>query len=134
MYLTYFDSDTIDDYHNLKIVGCNLTRADYPSNTKRGGVCIYYTHSLAVRLLNIHYLMECMNFEIFGGKICNFMSLYCSPCQSSDTFEDFADNFQHNLDKITKKSAHLLTVISMLNHQVGINTTKQLMKVLKLMQ
>ena len=52
----------------------------------------------------MHYLKECMNFEIsFRGKICK-ISLYRSPSQSSDTFEDFADNFELNLDKIANKS------------------------------
>ena len=41
---TYLDSDTSDDDDNLKIAGYNLIRADHPSNTKRGGVCIYYKH------------------------------------------------------------------------------------------
>ena len=83
--------------------------ADHPSNTKRGGFCIYYKHLLTFKLLNIHYLKECMNFEIsFGGKICNFISLYCSPSQSSDTFKDFVDNLELNLDKIANKSPYLL--------------------------
>ena len=113
---TYLDSDTSDDDDNLKIAGYNLIRADHPSNTKRGGVCIYYKHSLAFKLLNIHYLKECMNFEIsFGGKICNFILLYRSPNQSSDTFEDFADNLELNLDKITNKSPYLLVVLGDFN-------------------
>ena len=33
--------------------GYNLIRSDHPSNTKRGGVCIYYKESLAVRLVDI---------------------------------------------------------------------------------
>ena len=73
---TYLDSDASDDDENLKIAGYNLIWADHPSNTKRGGVCIYYKHSLAFKLLNIYYLKEYMNFEIsFGGKIFNFISL-----------------------------------------------------------
>ena len=65
---TYLDSDTSDDDDNLKTAGYNLIRANHPSNTKWHGVCIYCKHSLAFRLLNIHYLKECLNFEIlFGG-------------------------------------------------------------------
>ena len=113
---TYLDSDTSDDDDNLKIAGYNLIPADHPSNTKRGDVCIYYKHSLAFKLLNIHYLKECMNFEIsFGGKICNFISLYRSPSQSSDTFEDFADNLELNLDKIANKSPYLLVILGDFN-------------------
>ena len=53
-----------------------------------------------------------MNFEIsFGGKICNFISLYYSPSQLSDTFKDFADNLDLNLDKIANKSPYLLVVL-----------------------
>ena len=53
-----------------------------------------------------------MNFEIsFGGKICNFISLYRSPSQSSKTFEDFVDNLELNLDKIANKSPYLLVVL-----------------------
>ena len=57
-----------------------------------------------------------MNFEIsFGGKICNFISLYHSPNQSSDTFEDFADNLELNLNKISNKSPYFLAVLGDFN-------------------
>ena len=57
-----------------------------------------------------------MNFEIsFGGKICNFISLCRSPSQSSDTFEDFADNLELNLDKIANKSPYLLVALGNFN-------------------
>ena len=113
---THLDSDKSDDDDNLKIASYNLMRADHPSNTKQGGVCIYYKHSLAFKLLNIHYLKEYMNFEISsGGKICNFISLYHSPSQSSDTFEDFADTLELNLDKIAKKSPYLLVALGDFN-------------------
>ena len=55
---TYLDSDTSDDDDNLKIAGYNLIRADHPSNSIRSGFCIYYKHSLAFKLSNIHYLKE----------------------------------------------------------------------------
>ena len=45
-----------------------------------------------------------MNFEIsFAGKIYNFIPLYRSPSQSSDNYEDFAENFELNLDEIAKR-------------------------------
>ena len=99
---TYLNSDTSTVDENIEIVGYTLIRADHPSNIKRGGVCIYYKHTLAFKLLSICYLEECINFEIsFGGKLCNFISLYRSPSQSHDVFEKFADNFELNLDKVT---------------------------------
>ena len=55
---TYLNSDTTNVDENLEIVGCTLIRTDHPSNTKRGGVCIYCKHSLDFRLLEICYLEE----------------------------------------------------------------------------
>ena len=69
----------------FEVICISETFENHPSNTKRGGVCIYCKHSLEFRLLNIYYLKERINPEIsFGVKICNFMSLYRSPSQSSD--------------------------------------------------
>ena len=49
---------------------------------------------LPLKLINIHYLNECITFEIkLGDKICNFVSLYRSPNQSEDDFENFCNNF-----------------------------------------
>ena len=71
---TYPDCDKSDDYENLTFAGYNLVRANHSSNTKRDGDCIYCKNTLAFRLLNIHYLNECINFEVLlGGKICNFI-------------------------------------------------------------
>ena len=90
---TYLDSSISNDDDNLEIPGYDLFRADHPSNTKRGGVCIYYRNSLPLKILNIQYLHECINFEIrVGGKLCRFVSLYRSPSQSQDDFESFAKN------------------------------------------
>ena len=43
---------------------------------------------------------------MIGGKLCNFISLYWSPSQSSDSSEEFADNSQHS-DKITNQNLFL---------------------------
>ena len=73
---TYLDSSTAYDDGNLEIAGYNLIRSDHPSNKKRDGVCIYYKNSLPLRVLSIHYLQECINFELkIGDKLCNSISL-----------------------------------------------------------
>ena len=67
---TYLDYDTREDDGNLKTAGYNFTRVDYSSNTKRGGVCIYYKRPVALRFLNLHDLKEWINFELsFRSKI-----------------------------------------------------------------
>ena len=77
---TYLDSSTTFDDDNLAISRYNVIRINHRSNNKRGGVCIYYKIFLPLRVLNIQYLQECINFELnIGGKISNFISLYRSP-------------------------------------------------------
>ena len=61
---TYLDSSTRSDDDNLEIEGYDVARADHPTNTKRGGVCIFYKKCLLLRVLNIIFLNECINFEL----------------------------------------------------------------------
>ena len=61
---TFFDSSFKSDHKGLMLDGYNLIWSDHPSNTKRGGVCIYYKESLAVRLVDITSLLECLVCEV----------------------------------------------------------------------
>ena len=93
-----------------------MIRADLPSNTKRGGVCIHYRNCLPLKLLNISYLNECITFVIkLGDKICNFVSLYRSPNQSQDDLENFCNNFELTLDAVSATSPFLIVAIGDLN-------------------
>ena len=84
---TYLDSSTLPDDNNLEISSYNLIWSDHPLNNKQGGICIYYKLFLPLRILNVQYLQECINFEMkIGDKVCNFISLYRSPSQSLDDF------------------------------------------------
>ena len=46
---TSFDSSVLEGDRSFQLNGYDLLRADHPSNTKRGGVCIFYKESLCVR-------------------------------------------------------------------------------------
>ena len=108
----YLNSETLSNDENLNIQGCNLVRADRLSNTKRGGVCIYFKESLPLRLYNVSYLNECICFEIMiSNKLCNFISLYRSPSQSSDEFENFSYNLDLTLEAFTQKNPFLTVII-----------------------
>ena len=61
---TYLDSSISSENDNLELPGYNLVRANHPTNTKRGGVCIYYHNSLPLKVIDIQLLNECINFEI----------------------------------------------------------------------
>ena len=77
---THLDSTIRSDDDNLSIPGYNVERRDHPSNIRRGGVGIYYKEFLPLKILDITYLQECLNFEIkIGRKTCNFVCLYRSP-------------------------------------------------------
>ena len=102
---TYLDSNTSPDDSNLEISCYNLIRSDHPSNNKRRVICIYYKDSLRLRIINVHYLQQCINFEMkIGDKICNFISLYRSPSQTLDDLETFYKNFEWNLENIVKRN------------------------------
>ena len=80
---TYLDLSIPSDNDNLELPGYNLIRADNPTTTKRGGVCIYYHNSLPLKVIDIQFLNECINFEIrIGRKLCSFLCLYRSPSQT----------------------------------------------------
>ena len=115
---TYLDLTVSLDDVNLVISRYNLIRSDHPSNTKRGRVCLYYKIYLPLRVLNISYLKECLDFELkIGDKSCNFIALYRSPSQSQDDFETFSDNFEMTLENLSQKGSFLTTL--MLNPVTG---------------
>ena len=51
---TYLDSSIPSDDDNLELPGYNLVHADNPTNTKRGGVCIYYHNSLLLKVIKFN--------------------------------------------------------------------------------
>ena len=102
---TYLDSNIPSDDDNLELPGYNLECTDNRNNTKRGSVCSYYYNSLPLKVFDIQFLNECINFKIrIGGKLCSFLCLYRSPRQTRDIFETFADNFELTLDSIINKN------------------------------
>ena len=62
--------------------------------------------------MDIHFLHECMKFEMrIGDQVCNFVSLYRSPNQSLEAFEIFAGNLRLNLDTIAKNNPFLVVLL-----------------------
>ena len=91
---TYLNSETSSDDDNLKIPGYNTIRDDHPSNTKRGGVCIYYKNTLPFKLINIKYLQDRISLKIrIEGKCCKLICLYRCQSQTNDKFESFFETF-----------------------------------------
>ena len=101
---TYLESFVPVDDDNLQILGYSFVRADHLSNTKRGGVRIYHKNFLPIKLINVKYSHESLNFELrIRGKIFKFFSLSRSPSQNKDDFETFLENFELNFDYMAEK-------------------------------
>ena len=105
---SYLNSSITMDEKSLIIDGYKLIRADHPSDTKRGGVCIYHKESISVKVLNISQLSECLVCELsIQNKKGYFVTLYRSPSQSHDDFQTFFKEFDKLLTNITKKEVTL---------------------------
>ena len=72
-----------------------MLRADHPSDSKRGGVCIYYKeHIPLIKRDDISTLDNCLVTEIRSQGEKSFLSrVYRSPSQNHDEFEDFCTKF-----------------------------------------
>ena len=113
---TYLNSSFPVNDENLVIQGCNLVRCDQFSNSKRGGVCIYYKDFLPLKIIDIQYLQERINFHlIIGDKLCHFILLYRSPNQSDDYFNSFIKSLELNFDKATTFNPFLVVVLGDFN-------------------
>ena len=80
---TFFNSSFESNDKDLMIKGYNLIGSDHPSNTKRGGVCIYYKESLVVCIVDITSLTECLVCEVKIQNIKGYVAVvYRSPSQA----------------------------------------------------
>ena len=83
---TFLNSDYLIDDKRLELQGYDMIRSDHPSNTKRGGVCIYYKNYLPlVKRNDISLLNECLVCEVNVRKSkCFVTCVYRSPNQSNE--------------------------------------------------
>ena len=99
---SYLDSDISSVDKNLCLDGNKLIRADHPKNIKQGGVCIYYRETLPVKIVQLNYLPECLVCEINYNKKIFIVTLYRSPSQSTDEFDEFLRGFEDVIDYINQ--------------------------------
>ena len=104
---SYINVEILSNDSNLQIPGYNVARMDHPSNTKLRGVCLYYKCLLSLKVMGVSYLQEC-----------NFVSLFRSPSQTKDGFENFVKNAELNLEQIANKSPFLIVVLSDFNARI----------------
>ena len=61
---TYLDSSVAQNSEEFQLDGYSLLRSDYPSDSKKGGVCLYYKRSLGVKIINFTALSEWILCEV----------------------------------------------------------------------
>ena len=72
-----------------------LSRADHPSNSKWGGVCICYKETLGVCIVKLLSFNEGIIFEVSIENSKGYVGvLYRSPNKDSFEFENFLPNFE----------------------------------------
>ena len=92
---TFLISSIQDDDCKVKNDGYNLIRSDHSSDSKKGGVCIYYKeHILLIRHDNLSTLDNCLVTESRSQSEKRFLTCaYRSLNQSQEEFEIFCTDF-----------------------------------------
>ena len=69
-----------DDDNILHMEGYNLIRADHLDNIKRGGICLNFKKSLALRYVEWSHITECPLCEVnVKGQVGFIIVIYRSP-------------------------------------------------------
>ena len=89
-----------------------IYRNDHPSNTKTGGVCLYFREGLPIkRRTDLELLQEMIVAEItLARKKIFFITVYRSPSQNSEQFEEFINKLQMTLDWVRREGSHSLVL------------------------
>ena len=99
---TFLNGSIQSDANRIKLDGYNLIRSDHPSDSKRGGVCIYYKeHIPLVKRDDICTLDHCLVTKIRSENEKSFLTcIYRSPSQKHDEFQNFCAKFDTLLTNI----------------------------------
>ena len=102
---TFLTSSIDSSDTRILIDGYNLIRSDHPSDSKRGGVCIYYKeHIPLIKRDDICTLDNCLVTEICWQIEKRFLTcMYRSPSQNNEEFENFCVNFDLLLSNINEE-------------------------------
>ena len=93
---TFLDSDYLSDDPRLSLQGYAMIKSDHPSNTKRGGVCMYYKdHLPLVVRTDLMLIDECIVGEIkYKSSKCFISCFYRSPNQTVEEVNNFISGFE----------------------------------------
>ena len=124
---TFFDSSVTEGDKNIQLNGYNLIRADHPSNTKRGGVCIFYKETLALHIVNSLNFNECIVCEVSIQNSKGYIVvIYRSASQNTIEFESFLSNCEKLLNYITSNNGLFNIIVGDFNARSSVWWTKNI--------
>ena len=107
----FFDPSIQEGDKNIQLDGYNLLRADHPSTSKRGGVCIFYKETLGFHIVKSLSVNVCIICEVSKQNSKAYVGVACrSLSQKSFEFEIFLSNFEKVLSDATLCNS-LFTII-----------------------
>ena len=118
---SFLDSTFTGEELSLNFNGYKLARSDHPNHIKRRRVCVFYRDTLPIRFFNITNLPECIIGEIlYNQKKCFIVSLYRSPSQTTDEFDEFLVKLEGIIDNISNPgSPNLIFLIGDFNAKLS---------------
>ena len=104
------DGTIRNDAIRIKGFSPEVFRNDHPSNSKTGGVCLYFRDGLPIkRRDDLEVLQEMIVSEVtISRKKIFVINIYRSPSQNSEQFEMFIYNLQQALDNIRNERPHCI--------------------------
>ena len=102
---TFLTSSIDSSDTRILIDGYNLIRSDHPSDSKRGGVCIYYKeHIPLIKRDDICTLDNSLVTKIRSqNEKCFLTCIYRSPSKNNEEIENFCANFDLLLSNINEE-------------------------------
>ena len=114
---TMLDDMISDEDIHIEGFSREVYRSDHPSNTKTGGVFLYFREGLAIkRLQDLEIMQEIVVSEMcVARKKIFFVVIYRSPSQNSAEFENFIDGLQLVVTRIQNENPYSLTIMGDFN-------------------
>ena len=114
---TFLDSSVSKEDNIIKLQGYNFIRIDHPSNTKKGGVCLYYKEHLPlISQPDLTRQQECIICELkVGNKKCFISLLYRSPSPTNEEFNDFKLKWEETIKNMNNFTPYISVFIGDFN-------------------
>ena len=107
---TYIDSSIPNESISLTGFSKDVYSSDHPNDVKRGGVCLYFKDSLAIKQRkDLQILDECIISELtIGRKKVFFVVVYRSSSQNAESFYSFLENLELIIQNLKHKRPHCI--------------------------